>query len=228
MLGSLASTDYCLSGSSEARLSHSFEVVRELDRVASVSEITCWDHGGRANRVSFSEGTGIADAMAVLEFDLDATARFMIVFHPTIANVRTNVNLSIARHEDGVRVDGQLYMAHLLDNADSPTEVLDDLAALLLVIARCLDADYLAVCDEDDMSALLPSGLRLPSLMGVVRRHVLNGTEAAFQREGGVIIDPGEGAFLVVWTAASAALARGTIPSRAASEVLRPCLDGLG
>jgi len=221
----LTTTDFGLSGFSDRGFDAAFDSLTSPDLGVRLSELLCWVNSDAPQRTTFTQEASILDIRGVLQFDVGAMTRFGALLHPTLDGVQSNVRVTVSRFGDGVQLDGQLYLGHLLAHATSASGGLQALAEMLRGLAAGLDATYLGVCDEDDPNAFLPNGLWLPGPMMVMADRVLPVVRAELERAGATIIANGEAGLRVVWLRSIPDLLGGVSPSPTAIESLRSYLE---
>lgn len=130
-----------------------------------VSELLMWDLDGELHRSVFHEGSGLRDALGVLEFDWQHLAHICCVATLVAGGTSLVCRLSEERFGTRTAINGALYLGEFLSTTPGPvpSKRLRDLSLLAADMAVGIGASYLGLASEDDRAAALDKTVLLQS-----------------------------------------------------------------
>lgn len=220
--------DFCMSGLAKQTIATTAEKILQIDPIARILEIVAWSSNEHINRTVFEKDAGVKDMEGVIEIDYNEISKMMVMIEPVVSGVSTKMNLTAYGNEVGSILEGQLYLDHILRSGVSPKDALLELSELFMKIASVLNLSFLVLADEDnELSIIHKSGLRVPILFGVYKKNLLLEVEKDLTMHGAVISQSANSSYETVWLDHLDNLLQQEKPSPKISEVLGSHMRGL-
>lgn len=149
--------DLCFSGYATMSFGDAARALLGLGRNRPLRELDLWDSSGEANRSFFSAGTGIDDALAVLDISFDVARRISCHFASETGPDGGSLMLEVVKLEAPppvlAGIDGQVFWpADRLASLESDLEA--ELEGFVVDVVGAVRG-VVTVSDEDDRSLVV-------------------------------------------------------------------------
>jgi hypothetical protein len=144
--------DLCFSGYAAMSFADAARALLALGRDRLVRELDVWDSSGEANRSFFSSGTGIDDALGVLDISFEDARRISCHFASETGPGGGSLMLEVVKLDrpDLAGIDGQIHWPS--DRPTSVTAALEGELERFVVDVVAALRGVVTVSDEDDSS----------------------------------------------------------------------------
>lgn len=165
-----------LSGICRASLEDCAPRLLEYCKNYRVSKLEVWDLTDHVDVTTFSEGSGLEDALGILEFKFHDVKRIACTMTFYFLGTAVRCLLTEERWRSSTIVYGAIFLEEFLSREDVAKPGLRSVAHETCMMVSKLGASFIGLANEDDLDAvLLPgTGLRAPHIFLAVARGCIS------------------------------------------------------